>query len=48
MLERGYALVEGAQGKLLRAAAEAPEGSDIRVRLAQGRLTARVTASEPA
>jgi exodeoxyribonuclease VII large subunit len=48
VLERGYALVEDAQGMLLRAAAEAPEGSDIGVRLAKGRLTARVTSSTPA
>jgi exodeoxyribonuclease VII large subunit len=48
VLERGYALVEDAQGKLVRAAAEAPAGSDIGVRLARGRLAARVTSSTPA
>jgi exodeoxyribonuclease VII large subunit len=47
VLERGYALVERADGKLVRAAAEAPAGSDIGVRLARGRLVARVTTSTP-
>lgn len=45
VLERGYSIVEDAGGKLLRDAAEAPADSEIRVRLARGRLRARVTTS---
>lgn len=48
VLERGYAIVEGATGSVVRDAREAPVDSAIRVRLAHGRLGARVTSSEPA
>jgi exodeoxyribonuclease VII large subunit len=42
-LERGYAIVEDAvSGKVLVNAADAPEGQDIRARLAQGELLATV------
>jgi len=42
ILERGYAIVER-EGKLVKSRAEAPVGSDLRVRLARGELEARVT-----
>jgi exodeoxyribonuclease VII large subunit len=45
VLDRGYALVESAEGKLVRSAEDAPKGSTIGVRLAKGRLKARVTSS---
>ena len=47
VLDRGYAIVESEEGKLLRDAAGAPEGASIGVRLAKGRLRARVTSSTP-
>lgn len=45
ILERGYAIVER-DGKVLKSAAEAPAGSNLRVRLAQGELKARVVPRE--
>ncbi|MBU2518727.1 MAG: exodeoxyribonuclease VII large subunit [Proteobacteria bacterium] len=42
VLGRGYALVSDAQGQVLRRAGDARPGQDIRVRLAQGGLRARV------
>jgi exodeoxyribonuclease VII large subunit len=45
VLERGYAVVQTAEGRLVREAAEAPAGADIRVRLGAGRLDAVVTQS---
>jgi len=42
ILERGYAIVERA-GKLVKSSSDAPVGSDLRVRLAQGELGAKVT-----
>jgi exodeoxyribonuclease VII large subunit len=42
ILERGYAIVERA-GKLVKSPADAPAGSKVRVRLAEGELTAKVT-----
>ena len=42
VLERGYALVYGAGGHLLRSAADASEGEEITARLAEGSLRARV------
>lgn len=45
VLERGYSIVETAGGKLLRDADDAAIDSEIRIRLARGRLGARVTAS---
>ena len=44
VLSRGYALVYGEGGKLLRDAAEVQPGQSIRARLAQGSLTAEVKA----
>ena len=45
VLERGYAMVQAADGKLIREAAEAPENSTLEVRLWKGRLRAVVTES---
>jgi exodeoxyribonuclease VII large subunit len=44
-LQRGYAIVVGADGRILRDAAEAAPGSIIEARLAQGTLRARVEKS---
>jgi len=41
ILDRGYAIVER-DGHVIKSPAEAPEGSDINVRLAEGRLKARI------
>jgi exodeoxyribonuclease VII large subunit len=46
VLERGYALVYGPNGSLLRSSSEAPEGSAITAQLAHGRLLAKVTSTE--
>jgi exodeoxyribonuclease VII large subunit len=45
VLERGYAIVENALGRIVKHPEEAPVASEIRVRLARGRLKARVTES---
>jgi len=42
ILERGYAIVER-DGQLVKSPADAPLGSDLRVRLARGELKAKVT-----
>ncbi len=42
ILDRGYAIVER-DGKLVKSPADAPVGSDVRVRLARGELAAKVT-----
>jgi exodeoxyribonuclease VII large subunit len=42
VLERGYALVYGPDGRLLRSAAEVGEGDELTAQLARGRLRARV------
>jgi exodeoxyribonuclease VII large subunit len=46
ILERGYAIVEQ-NGKLVKSPHEAQVGTDVRVRLAQGELGAKVTAHGP-
>ena len=46
VLDRGYALVYGPNGKLLRNATEAPAGTAITAHLAHGRLRAKVTSTE--
>jgi exodeoxyribonuclease VII large subunit len=46
VLERGYALVYGPNGNLLRSSAEAPEGTPITAQLSKGRLRAKVTSTE--
>jgi len=42
ILDRGYAIVTNESGDILKDSAAAPRGSGIRVRLARGRLEARV------
>ncbi len=42
VLSRGYAIVQNEQGRAIRAAKEAPLGTTLRVRLAEGRLQVRV------
>jgi exodeoxyribonuclease VII large subunit len=44
ILDRGYAIVER-DGKIVKAPADAPVGSDVRVRLAAGELAARVVSA---
>ncbi len=46
VLERGYALVYGPDGKLLRTATDASSGEEITARLARGSLRATVTATD--
>ncbi len=48
ILERGYAIVQDEQGRILKDAQDAPVKSLLDVRLARGRLRARVTRSTPA
>ncbi len=45
ILERGYAIVTDESGAIVKESAAAPEGAEIRVRLAQGGLDANVTKS---
>jgi exodeoxyribonuclease VII large subunit len=45
VLDRGYAVVQTMEGQVVRSPADAPAGSPIDVRLAQGRLRARVEPS---
>jgi exodeoxyribonuclease VII large subunit len=47
VLSRGYAIVLNEQGAILKAAAEAPVGSDLQLLFAEDALTARVTAPLP-
>jgi len=42
VLQRGYAIAEDAEGRLLRDAKSVSPGDQLRVRLAKGRVTARV------
>jgi exodeoxyribonuclease VII large subunit len=42
ILERGYALVSNATGRIVKEPADAPVGSEIEVRLARGQIAARV------
>jgi exodeoxyribonuclease VII large subunit len=46
VLERGYALVYGTNGRLLRASNEVREGESVTAQLAKGRVTATVTRKE--
>ncbi len=43
ILERGYAIVTGENGQIVKQPGQAPVGSEIKVRLAQGGLGAEVT-----
>jgi len=45
-LNRGYALVFDAKGRLVKDAARLNAGDDLSARLARGRVRARVTATE--
>jgi exodeoxyribonuclease VII large subunit len=45
VLERGYAIVQTTDGHVIKAAAEAPAGTPLQVRLSAGRLEAVVTSS---
>jgi exodeoxyribonuclease VII large subunit len=45
VLERGYAIVQTEDGRIVKRAIDAPEGASIRVRLHEGRLTALVRES---
>jgi len=48
ILDRGYAIVTSPAGAILKDSAAAAQGSEIRVRLARGRLAATVTMTENA
>jgi exodeoxyribonuclease VII large subunit len=48
VLDRGYAIVQNEAGRIAKNAADTPAGSQIDVRLAKGRLVARVTRATPA
>jgi exodeoxyribonuclease VII large subunit len=45
VLQRGYAIAQDASGKLLRDAASVAQGDAISVRLARGKIEARVEAT---
>jgi len=47
ILERGYAIVENAEGRVVKEPAQATPGSSIHVRLAQGSIAATVDRTEP-
>jgi len=44
ILDRGYAIVQR-DGKIVKSPADAPVGSDVRVRLSVGELSAKITAA---
>ncbi|MBZ5608626.1 MAG: exodeoxyribonuclease VII large subunit [Acidobacteriia bacterium] len=48
ILDRGYAIVTDASGSVVKDAAQTPAGSAIAVRLARGRIAAKVTESSQA
>lgn len=45
-LDRGYAVLQLADGQVVRSADQTPPGADVSVRLARGRLTATITTSQ--
>jgi exodeoxyribonuclease VII large subunit len=45
VLERGYSIVETAEGQIVKRASDAPRGTSVRIRLHDGRLDAEVTES---
>jgi len=47
VLERGYSIVQTVDGRIVKRAADAPAGTQIRVRMHEGRLEAEVRASRP-
>ncbi|NUR06359.1 MAG: exodeoxyribonuclease VII large subunit, partial [Nocardioidaceae bacterium] len=46
-LRRGYAVVQDADGHVVTEATTVPTGSDLRIRVAEGRIGATVTHTEP-
>jgi exodeoxyribonuclease VII large subunit len=46
ILDRGYALVQTAEGMLVKDSSQTPAGTEIRVRLARGRLAATVLSND--
>lgn len=48
VLERGYAIVRRADGRVVRAAADAPAGTALSIRLARGEMRARAEGAAPA
>jgi exodeoxyribonuclease VII large subunit len=47
VLDRGYALVQAADGHLIRDASEAELGDHVRIRLSRGRLQSTITGIDP-
>ncbi len=47
ILDRGYALVHTSDGTLVKSGVDAPAGTQVGIRLAQGRLEAEVTRATP-
>ena len=47
VLQRGYALVHAADGRLLRDSSEANQGDQLKIRLNRGRLDSTITRIEP-
>jgi exodeoxyribonuclease VII large subunit len=45
-VERGYAIVTGADGRVIRSASTAANNDEVQIRLAEGKLRARVTGRE--
>lgn len=45
VLERGYSILTGPDGRAIKASSEAPAGTEVQARLARGRLRATVTQS---
>ena len=46
ILDRGYAIVENETGRVVKSLGDAPAGSDIRIRIAEGKLNALVTSAK--
>jgi exodeoxyribonuclease VII large subunit len=47
ILDRGYAIVQNESGAVVKDPAEAPAGSEIKIRIAKGQLRAQVVAEQP-
>lgn len=47
VLDRGYAIVQDESGRVIKAATDAPVGTDVRIRLAHGGLVAQVKGALP-
>lgn len=43
ILERGYAIVQDAEGRVIKSADQAPPGTNVRLRLAEGERQAKIT-----